>query len=169
MLRHQGKRKPGCCTDSVCLLSDCPRLTWRGIVLEELVESLLGHLEPENDGTLAIDGPVKLFGLFLGVFIGVFGCGEPVLESGGVRVALCVLIDGVDGTALLRPSVGKEVVVFHGWVCVVATSGLGLPCFLELHSYARACYELLVARESFVSWLILLLKAYARFREFFHE
>jgi hypothetical protein len=100
----------------------------RGIVLEEVVESLLGHLEPENDGPLAVDGPVKLFGLLLGVFIGVFGCGEPVLESGGVRVALGVLVDGVNDTAVLGPSVGKKVVVFHvrsrpragAWQLVVA-------------------------------------------------
>ncbi len=113
MLRHQGKRKPGCCTDSVCLLSDCPRLTWRGIVLEELVESLLGYLEPENDGTLAIDGLIKLLGLFLGVFVGVFGCGEAVLKSDGVLVTVGVLVDGVDDMAVLRTAVGKEVVVFH--------------------------------------------------------
>ena len=97
----------------VFLLSDGPRLTWGRIVLEEVVKSLLGHLEPENDGTLAIDGPIKLLCLFLGVFVGIFRCGEAVLEFDGVPVGISVLVDGVDDMAVLRTAVGKEVVVFH--------------------------------------------------------
>ena len=73
----------------------------------------MGHLEPENDGTLAIDGPVKLLRLLLGVLVGVFGCGEAVLKFDGVPFAVSVLIDAIDDMAVLRTAVGKEVVVFH--------------------------------------------------------